>query len=183
MKKLFLLTLMLPFLAIGQEKGIRFEHGSTWEKVKAKAKAENKHIFVDCFTTWCGPCIWIAEHVFPQEKVGDFFNANFVNLKLQMDQTGKDSEEVRSWYGEAKRFAKEYAVRAYPTFLVFSPEGKLVHRMVGGSEADEFIARAKEALDPEKQYVTLVDRFEANPNDADLAKKWPRSRPICPTTT
>jgi len=175
MKKLFLLTLLLPLLAIGQEKGVRFEHGSTWEKVKAKARQENKHIFVDCFTTWCGPCIRMAENVFPQEKVGDFFNANFVNLKLQMDETNKDSEEVRSWRGEAKRFAEDYSVQAYPTFLIFSPEGKLVHRIVGGGEADEFIALAKKGLAPETQYVTLVERFEAEPNDVQIANKMAKA--------
>lgn len=171
MKKLFLLLLMVPLLVIGQEKGIQFEHGTTWEKVKAKAKASNKHIFVDCFTTWCGPCKYMSNTIFPQEKVGEFFNANFVNLKVQMDQTNGDNEEVKSWYDEAKRFAKDYNVRAYPTFLIFNPDGELVHRIVGGGEADAVIARAKEGLNPETQYVTLSKKFEANPNDADIAKK------------
>lgn len=170
MRKLFMLLFVIPLLVLGQEKGISFEHDSSWEKVKAKAKAENKHIFVDCYTTWCGPCIWMAQHVFPQENVGTFFNANFVNLKLQMDKTNKDSEEVKSWYEEAVRFGKDYEVRAYPTFLIFSPNGELVHRMVGGGEADAFIARAKEGLNPETQYITLVKKFEANPKDPIIAK-------------
>lgn len=170
MRKLLALLFIIPFLALGQEKGIHFEHNSNWEKIKSKAKAENKHIFVDCFTTWCGPCRWMSENVFSQEGVGTFFNANFVNLKLQMDQTKQDSEDVKSWYEEAKRFGKDYEVRAYPTFLIFSPEGELVHRMVGGGEADAFIARAKEGLNPETQYVTLIKKFEANPKDAQVAK-------------
>lgn len=170
MRKLLTLLFIIPFFVTGQEKGIHFEHNSNWDKVKAKAKAENKHIFVDCFTTWCGPCIWMAENVFPQENVGSFFNANFVNLKLQMDQTKKDTDEVKSWYTEATRFAKDYDVRAYPTFLIFSPDGELVHRMVGGGEAEAFIARAKEGLHPETQYVTLVQKFESNPKDAAIAK-------------
>ncbi|WP_164108149.1 MULTISPECIES: thioredoxin family protein [Sphingobacterium] len=170
MRKLLTLLFIIPLFVTGQEKGINFEHNGNWEKIKAKAKAENKHIFVDCFTTWCGPCIWMAENVFPQENVGTFFNANFVNLKLQMDQTKKDTEEVKSWYSEATRFAKDYGVRAYPTFLIFSPNGELVHRMVGGGEAESFIARAKEGLNPETQYVTLVKKFEANPKDAAIAK-------------
>ncbi|ERJ59808.1 thioredoxin family protein [Sphingobacterium paucimobilis] len=171
MRNLLTLLFIIPFLGIGQQKGIHFEHNSNWEQIKAKAKAENKHIFVDCFTTWCGPCIWMAENVFPQEKVGAFFNSNFINLKLQMDQTKKDSEEVKSWYEEAARFGKDYNVRAYPTFLVFSPEGELVHRMVGGGEADAFISRANEGLHPETQYVTLIKKFEANPKDPEVAKR------------
>ncbi|GHE23829.1 thioredoxin family protein [Sphingobacterium griseoflavum] len=171
MKKLLFTLLIIPFLGFAQEKGIVFEHQTTWDKVKAKAKATDKYIFVDCFTTWCGPCKYMSSNVFPQEKVGDFFNANFVNLKLQMDQTKDDSDDVKSWYQEADRFAKDYAVRAYPTFLIFNPEGELVHRIVGGGEADDFIAKAQAGLDPETQYVTLVNKFEQNPTDADLAKK------------
>ncbi|MFD2967999.1 thioredoxin family protein [Sphingobacterium bambusae] len=171
MKKLLFTLLIIPFLAVAQEKGISFEHQTNWDKVKAKAKAENKHIFVDCFTTWCGPCKYMSSTIFPQEKVGDFFNANFVNLKLQMDQTKEDSDDVKSWYQEADRFAKDYSVQAYPTFLIFSPEGELVHRIVGGGEADDFIAKAQAGLDPETQYVTLVKKFEQNPQDAELAKK------------
>ncbi|WP_164121916.1 thioredoxin family protein [Sphingobacterium sp. xlx-130] len=171
MRKTLVILLIFPFFAVGQQKGINFETSSSWEQVKAKASRDGKHIFVDCFTTWCGPCIWMTENVFPKEEVGTFFNANFVNLKLQMDKTDKDSEEVRSWYDEAIRFAKDYEVRVYPTFLIFSPDGELVHRMIGGAEAEAFIARVKEGLNPQTQYFTLVKRFEDSPNDPIIAKK------------
>ncbi|MFZ4263124.1 thioredoxin fold domain-containing protein [Sphingobacterium sp. HJSM2_6] len=171
MKKLLLLLFIFPFLAISQEQGIQFEHQTTWAKVKEKAKSENKHIFVDVFTTWCGPCKYMAANIFPQEKVGTFFNKNFVNLKIQMDETPADSEEIQSWRAEAKRFAKDYSIQAYPTFLIFNPNGELVHRIVGGGEADDFIAKATEGLSPETQYVTVKKKFEANPNDPLLAKK------------
>lgn len=170
MKKLILLLFTIPFLAFSQEKGISFEHGTTWAKVKEKAKKENKHIFVDAFTTWCGPCKWMAANIFPQEKVGTFFNENFVNLKIQMDETADDNDDVKSWREEAKRFAKDYKVAAYPTFLIFNPDGELVHRIVGGGEADQFIALAKEGLDPNTQYETLVNKFNANPGDKAIAK-------------
>ncbi|OYD44017.1 thioredoxin family protein [Sphingobacterium cellulitidis] len=170
MKKLILLLFTIPFLAIGQEKGISFEHNTTWAKVKAKAKAEKKHIFVDAFTTWCGPCKWMAANVFPQEHVGTFFNENFVNLKIQMDETAEDNADVKSWREEAKRFAKDYKIAAYPTFLIFDPNGELVHRIVGGGEADQFIALAKEGLDPNTQYETLVKKFNANPTDKAIAR-------------
>ena len=170
MKKLILLLLTIPLLVVGQEQGISFEHNTTWEGVKEKAKTENKHIFVDVFTTWCGPCKWMADNVFPQQEVGEFFNENFVNLKIQMDETEADSEEVKSWREEAKRFAKDYKVVAYPTFLIFNPDGELVHRIVGGGEAEQFIALAKEGLDPNTQFETLAKKFDANPTDKEIAK-------------
>ncbi|MHC8947534.1 thioredoxin family protein [Sphingobacterium hungaricum] len=170
MRKLFLMFFLLPLFALSQESGIHFEHSKNWNQVVAKAKAENKYIFVDAFTTWCGPCKWMAANIFPQQQVGEFFNKNFVNLKLQMDQTDADSKYVKSWYDEAERFQKDYSVVAYPTFLIFNPDGELVHRIIGSSEADAFIAKAQEGLNPETQYVTLVKRYDANPNDKEIAK-------------
>ncbi|QDW25832.1 DUF255 domain-containing protein [Pedobacter sp. KBS0701] len=161
MKKLFLIFLLLPFIGTAQVKGTHFEHGLSWQQVKEKAKKENKYLLVDCFTTWCGPCKYMASTIFPQEKVGEFFNKNFVNVKVQFDQTKNDSEEVKSWYADAQSMSKEFRINAYPTFLIFSPQGKLVHRIVGGGEADEFIARAQMALNPETQYYTLMKKSES----------------------
>lgn len=175
MKKILLFLLILPFAVIGQEKGITFEHGLNWSQIKEKAKKENKFIFVDLFTTWCGPCKYMSATVFPQTKVGDFFNSKFVNTKIQMDKTDKDSEEVKAWYEEAERFGKDYKIAAYPTFLIFNPQGELVHRMVGGGDADEFIERSKDALKPETQYYALLKAFNENPTDLSLAHRMVRA--------
>lgn len=113
----------------------------------------------------------MSKTVFPQDTVGEFFNANFINLKVQMDQTDHDAPETKSWYKEAQRFAADYQVVAYPTFLIFDPQGELVHRIVGGGEAGDFIARAKQGLDPKTQYVTLVNKYRQNPDDAILSKQ------------
>ncbi|NJI76174.1 thioredoxin family protein [Sphingobacterium kitahiroshimense] len=175
MKKILLFLLILPFAVIGQEKGITFEHGLNWSQIKEKAKKENKFIFVDLFTTWCGPCKYMSASVFSQTKVGDFFNSKFVNTKIQMDKTDKDSEEVKAWYEEAERFGKDYKIAAYPTFLIFNPQGELVHRMVGGGDADEFIERSKDALKPETQYYALLKAFNENPTDLSLAHRMVRA--------
>ena len=175
MKKILLFLLILPFAVIGQEKGITFEHGLNWSQIKEKAKKENKFIFVDLFTTWCGPCKYMSASVFPQTKVGDFFHSKFVNAKIQMDKTDKDSEEVKAWYEEAERFGKDYKIAAYPTFLIFNPQGELVHRMVGGGDADEFIERSKDALKPETQYYALLKAFNENPTDLSLAHRMVRA--------
>lgn len=169
MKKLIVLFMLLPFVGLAQDKGTHFEHGLSWQQVKEKAKKENKYLFVDCFTTWCGPCKYMASTIFPQQKMGDFFNKNFVNVKVQFDKTKDDSEEVKSWYADAEAMSKEFNVRAYPTFLIFSPQGELVHRIVGGGDADGFIAKAQKALNPETQYYTQLKKASAgNPSPETL---------------
>ncbi|WP_316815439.1 thioredoxin family protein [Pedobacter nyackensis] len=169
MKKIVLLFLFIPLLGSAQNTGTHFEHGLSLQQVKEKAKKENKYLFLDCFTTWCGPCKYMSINIFPQEKVGDFFNKNFVNVKVQFDKTKDDSEEVKSWYADVESLRKEFNVRAYPTFLIFSPQGEPVHRFVGGGEADDLIASAQKALNPETQYYTVLKKQGAgNPSPETL---------------
>lgn len=98
--------------------GIQFETG-TWAEILAKAKQQNKYVFVDAYTTWCGPCKWMDKNVFPTAEAGEYFNKNFVNAKIDMEK------------GEGLEIAKTYSVQAYPTYLYVDGDGNLVHRVVG----------------------------------------------------
>lgn len=161
------LLCFLPVIALAQEKGVQFQHGLTWEQVQAKAKADKKYIFMDCFTTWCGPCKYMSAQIFPQEAVADLMNTNFINVRMQLDTTDNDNEEVKSWYATGHRIAADYNVMAYPTFLIFDQDGKLVHRIVGASQSgEEFIAKAKEAMDPSKQYYPMLAKYKAGQKDS-----------------
>lgn len=118
--------------------GIRFFSGS-WKDVLAEAKRQNKPVFVDIFTTWCGPCKLMAKQAFPNPKVAEKFNANFISYQI-------DAEK-----GEGIEVAKTYAVDAYPTSLYVAANGDLIHRAIGYSgiqgmidEADKAIAAAND---------------------------------------
>jgi len=171
MKKLFLLTLLLPLLSFAQEKGIHFQHGLNWQQVKEKARAENKYIFIDCFTTWCGPCRYMSANIFPMEEVGNVFNDKFISIKIQLDSTANDNEEVKSWFKDAFAIAKEYNVKAYPTYLFFDPNANIVHRAVGSSDAKEFITKAENALNPDKQYYALLNQYKKGNREPAFLKK------------
>ena len=91
-----------------------FRHVSFAEGVAA-AKAENKLVFIDFYTEWCGPCRMMANNIFPQKAVGDYFNEKFVCLKI-------DAEK-----GEGVELAKRFKVTAYPTFIVLDAHGIHLH--------------------------------------------------------
>ncbi len=82
---LSILFIWIPIASYPQTGGINFENGTSWQALLKLAKAENKYIFVDCYATWCGPCRFMAEHIFPQKEVGEYFNAHFINVRYQMD--------------------------------------------------------------------------------------------------
>ena len=131
---ILLFSLTLP--AAAQEgEGIRFFHG-TWEEALQKAKQENKMIFVDCYTVWCGPCAYMAKNVFTLKEVGDFFNEHFICLKSEMERE-KDGIMLK----------ERYNVVAYPTFLFITSEGYVAHRDLGGMNKDKFLALGRKALE------------------------------------
>ena len=60
MKKIFLFSaLFSAFLSCevnnNSKDGISFEKDS-WSNILAKAKLEDKIVFVDAYASWCGPC-------------------------------------------------------------------------------------------------------------------------------
>ncbi|MGQ1909455.1 thioredoxin family protein [Marinifilum sp. RC60d5] len=148
MKKILVL-LVATFMCSGLfAQGIEFEHG-TWAEAKAKAKVENKLIFVDVYTDWCGPCMRMAASVFKDSNVGEYMNSNFISMKI-------DAEK-----GEGVAFAKEYATKAFPTLLFINGDGKVVYKSVGGKNSEEFIALSKLANNPNKQLATLEDKYNS----------------------
>lgn len=118
----------LGFLADRMEKndGILFQHLSLNDAL-AKAKAEGKQVFIDCFTEWCGPCKMLARDVFPRPEVGKVFNERFVNIKLDMEK------------GEGPDVAKRYGVKAYPTLLVLNADGNVDGTLVGALPMEKLL--------------------------------------------
>ena len=58
-----LLTVWLCATSLAQEQqnGICFHDNKPWKEVLELAQKENKYIFMDCYTSWCGPCKAICE--------------------------------------------------------------------------------------------------------------------------
>lgn len=157
MKKILTAFLIiLSVLSFAQE-GIKFET-SDFKTILAKAKKENKLIFLDAYTTWCGPCKLMAKNIFTLKSVGDHYNANFVNAKIDMEK------------GEGIDIAKKYDVKVFPTYLFIDGNGELVHRTVGYVPEKEFIQFAKDASDPSKRVAALKERFEKGEKDPEFLK-------------
>ena len=64
--------MLMATMAAVHAQGIQFRQG-TLKPMLDQAKKENKLVFVDCYTTWCGPCKWMEANVFPEAKAGSLF--------------------------------------------------------------------------------------------------------------
>ena len=131
---------------------------------KAKAKKEHKLIFVDAYTTWCGPCKWMAKTVFTNDTVADFFNTNFISTKIDMEK------------GEGIEFRKKYNVFCFPNLLFIDSNGEVVHRRGGGMPSANFIAFAKEAQGSSNTYQAFAKEYETKKSDALFIR---RNNPGC----
>lgn len=157
MKKqvLWLLALLMCSSAWAQTKQIDFRKGTVAE-IMAQAKSENKPVFIDAYTTWCGPCKWMDQNVFVDEKVADYFNSNFVNYKLDMEK------------GEGIELAKKYEVQAYPSFLFLAADGSVMHRTVGARPAEMFLEVATIAKDPAQNFASYQKKFNGGERSAEF---------------
>ena len=149
------LVLLCFSLAMGKSQGIEFFHG-TWKDAVAKAKAEDKLLFIDAFAKWCGPCKAMAKNVFTQQKVGDFFNANFINLKLDMEEADGIS------------FGHKYPVSAYPTLFFVDGEGKVIKNVTGGQQPDGLIAIGVDAIKKNDKSGSFKEKYDAGDRSYDL---------------
>jgi len=158
--------IMLLFLcsnAFGENtEGIKFFHG-TWEQAKTKAKEENKTVFIDFYTQWCGPCLNMVKKVFILPEVGSFYNDKFVCLKI-------DAETK-----EGAVLAKQYAVRSYPTYAFINPENeKIVHRSGGRKSAEDFIALGKSALNPQMTSEYIISEYDSGNRNEEFMISYVR---------
>lgn len=120
-------VLFVPHLTAGARGGkvrIAYFRGG----LGRKRREENRWIFLDAYTSWCGPCKVMAEQVFTLAKAGVFFNSRFVNVKYDMEK-GK----AQSW--------QKTGIGAYPTFVLIRPDGVVHDKLVGGMDVDGIIQR------------------------------------------
>ncbi len=168
-KRIFTLLLSsIACLSVAYPQGINFEQLGI-EKAMEKSVSENKLLFIDCYTTWCGPCRLMSRDVFPNDTVGAFFNENFVNIKVDMDSQ------------EGVELGKKYNVTGYPTLLFVDPRnGEVVNKLIGGnSDIQWLIAGAEKALDPARNIPGLMEVYLRDRKNRDALTKLLDNLIVC----
>lgn len=170
MKNLLLLTLCCFSLSLfAQDKPMVAEKGEAdagmvfvekpFDELLAMAKKEDKIIFIDAYTTWCGPCKMMAAKVFPEAKVGEVYNDRFINAKFDMEK------------GEGPALAKRYSVVAYPTYLFVDGNGDIVHKGLGYIPQEEFLALADAAVG-ENSLSLMNKRYDGGDRSSEFLAEY-----------
>lgn len=128
-------------------KGIAFET-SGFDAAMAKAKSQNKPLFVHAYASWCHYCTHMADSVYTDAEVARVFNSKFISVKMDMEKEGREMN-------------KKLRIHNYPTMLYYSPEGELMHRVSGNKTKYELIKQSEDALDASKQLRTYELKYKS----------------------
>jgi thiol-disulfide isomerase/thioredoxin len=155
------ILLLFLFVSMGQSiaGGIEFFHG-TWEEALEESKTQDKPIFVDAFTTWCGPCKRMAATVFTAETVGEFYNANFICMKIDMEKP------------EGKKFQQKYPVSAYPTLYYIDGDGETIYHTKGGRQVEQFIELGRTVLGKTDKSGEFAEKYDAGDRNPELVYNY-----------
>lgn len=132
----------------------------TFDEVLKKAKQEGKLVFMDCYTTWCGPCKMMSNQVFPLKFVGDFMNEHFVNVKIDMEK------------GEGVELAKKYNVKAFPTMFLLNADGEPIYKILGAHDPRTFLAKVKRGMELENGYSLAKQKYEAGDRSLSIVSDY-----------
>ena len=86
MKKCILVLAIVLSSVAPFAQGVNFQE-LTLKEACAKAKAENKLVFIDCYTDWCGQCRLMTEEIFTMKEMGDYFNPKYICIKAKAEKT------------------------------------------------------------------------------------------------
>lgn len=110
-----------------------FVESEQLKPVLEQARAKDKLVFVDFYTSWCLPCRLMEEDVFTDRDLAKYVNENFISCRI-------DAEK-----GNGVNLAMIYEVSAYPTLLFLDGNGQVLARKVGAAFQTEFRQLAEEA--------------------------------------
>ena len=151
MKKFLVLICLIPTLVSGQ---IKFEN--SWEEAISKSRMTGKLIFLDAYAVWCEPCKEMEEYTFTDLEVANYYNTNFINVRLDMeDYPGVELSE-------------EYSVAVFPSLLFINGNGEVVHRGCGAMDASQFLSLGEDALSDDLTLKSMEDKYDKGERTADF---------------
>lgn len=138
MKKSFVLILVLILFHTSARADEIFWYKSISKALEA-AKEQKRYLMIDVYTDWCTWCKELDKKTYTHPSVIKLAKT-MVNVKInpETDQ-------------EAKEFIKAYPIDGYPTILFIDWEKKLIGKIGGFLEGEDFAKQAEKILSsPEK---------------------------------
>ncbi len=156
MKTIFTLLILSLIWGCTQEPTSYFDND--YKSVFKNAKNENKMVFIDFYTNWCGPCKLFEKEIVTDSIFIDYISGNFLSTKI--------NAEIE----ENKEIVKKYKITGYPTFIITDLNGDEIDRIVGlkANNSNEFIDAIKKIISGKENLIILEQKYYQNPDSLEL---------------
>lgn len=118
-----------------------------YDLAMSEAEKDGKLLFIDFYTTWCGPCKKIDKLVFQNDSIQEILQEDIVLLRY-------DAENDTVFH-----LSKKHHVSSYPTGLILNGSGRVVNRKYGFS-GDDFKSLSTSVLEFLNEGVDLNRKGE-----------------------
>lgn len=140
---------MVSFLGMSQD--VKW---LTLEEALVAQQKNPKPIFMDVYTTWCGPCKMLDKNTFVDPSVTAIINEKYYAVKFNAEGNDEVNFKGETYsnpgYDPNKKgrnsqhqFAQFLKVPGYPSMVIISPAGEIKETIVGYHTPENLIARIK----------------------------------------
>jgi len=138
MKKIVIVTLTLFSLSLSAQK----INWISLEKAVEAQKITPKKIFIDAYTTWCGPCKMLDKNTFSNKDVATYINKYYYAVKFNAEgnktvrfkgntYTNPNFDPNKKGRNSSHQLSQHFGIRAYPTLLFLDEKGNLIAPITG----------------------------------------------------
>ena len=150
-------------LSIAQSE-ISFLDGN-FEEILERAKDKKKNIFIDTYADWCVPCKRMEKR-FRDKEVAKFYNENFINYRVNMQNPHK-----------ANQLRRRYDIVFLPTMIIVDPNGIVKYQVDRELSVEELLGMGQKALDPSTYHISEATAIRRNTNNV-VNKKTEERYPV-----
>lgn len=139
---------LMPIAHADVSDGHALPPGISWQQgdvpaAFARARAENKPVFLYWGAVWCPPCNQVKSTIFNRP---DFIAATRQFVPVYLDG---DSEN-------AQQLGEKFKVRGYPTMILFRPDGAEITRLPGEVDPERYLRTLQLGLTAVKPVKALL---------------------------
>ncbi len=167
MKKILLFVALLTVGTMSAQK----INWMTLNEALAAQKEQPKKIFMDVYTTWCGPCKLLDRNTFGDKNVINFINENYYAVKFNAEgteeityqdftYTNPNYQEGRKGRNATHFFADALKLRGYPSLVFFKENGDLIQAVPGYKTPQQLEIYLKMIANDDYAKLTTVEAWK-----------------------
>ena len=143
--KILFVTIFISTTALSQVDQIDWVSVDTLDNVLKDSANNNKHIFIDVYTDWCGWCKRMDATTFSDPEVAKLMNKYFIPVKFDAEQkeTIKLGSNEYKFVDNGKRGYNELAAAlmqnkmSYPTIVLLNEKVQMIQPVPGYRSAKD----------------------------------------------